>query len=409
MKIIYIHQYFKTYAEGGSSRSYYLAKALVQAGHEVEMITAHNAKKYRKAVIDGITVHYLPVFYDNKFGFWQRILAFLAFIVQAYRLAASIPNPGICYATSTPLTVGAIALALQWRKRVPFYFEVRDLWPLAPVQMGVVRNWLLKKLLFALERKIYQRAEKIIALSPGMVPYIAEQVDRSKIYVISNMADCSFFQHEPKNVRLAEQYGVSGKFVITYCGAIGEVNRLDYLLNAAGYLQANRCPEVHFLIAGKGKELEKLQRLAVQYNLHNVTFLGCLTKYKVRELMSITDAVYVSFARKPVLQTSSPNKFFDGLAAGKLCIVNTKGWMKDLIESEGCGVYADPLQPQRLMEKVMFYLRNRTALKQAQAKARQLAENHFSRELLTRRFIRMFTSEPIIQRPTRETQPVSVN
>jgi glycosyltransferase involved in cell wall biosynthesis len=149
--------------------------------------------------------------------------------------------------------------------------------------------------------------------------------------------------------------------------------------------------------------------MAVQYNLRNITFLGCLTKYKVRELMSITDAVYVSFARKPVLQTSSPNKFFDGLAAGKLCIVNTKGWMKDLIESEGCGVYADPLQPQRLMEKVTFYLRNQTALKQAQTKARQLAENHFSRELLTRRFIRMFTSEPTIQRPTKETQPVSAN
>jgi len=409
MKIIYIHQYFKTYAEGGSSRSYYLAKALVQAGHEVEMITAHNAKKYRKAEIDGITVHYLPVFYDNKFGFWQRIFAFLAFILRAYRLAASISNPSICYATSTPLTVGAIALALRWRKRRARAIALRDLWPLAPVQMGVIRNWPLQKLLFGLERKIYRRAEKIIALSPGMVPYIAEKVDRGKIYVISNMADCSFFQHEPKNTRVAEQYGVEGKFVITYCGAVGEVNRLDYLLNAAGYFQANRCTEVHFLIAGKGKELEKLQRLAVQYKLHNVSFLGCLTKYKVRELMSITDAVYVSFARKPVLQTSSPNKFFDGLAAGKLCIVNTKGWMKELVESEGCGVYADPLQPQRLLEKVGFYLRNRAALKQAQAKARQLAENHFSRELLTRRFIRMFTSEPTIQRPTKETQPVSAS
>lgn len=402
MKIIYVHQYFKTYDEGGSSRSYYLARALVQAGHEVDMITSHNAKRYRKAVIDGITVHYLPVFYDNKFGFWRRVFAFITFIVRAYRLAAGIRGVNVCYATSTPLTVGAIALALKWRKGIPFYFEVRDLWPLAPVQMGVIRNRLLQKLLFALERKIYRKAEKIIALSPGMVPYIAGKADRSKIYVISNMADCNFFRSEQKNSLIAEQYGVSGKFVISYCGAIGDVNRLDYLLNAAGYFQANGLNQVYFLIAGKGKELERLQQLAQKHKLRNVSFLGYLTKYKVRELLSITDAVYVSFDRKPVLQTGSPNKFFDGLAAGKLCIVNTKGWIKELIESEGCGFYADPLQPHRFLEKLVPYLRSRTALTQAQGRARQLAENHFSRELLTRRFIRMFTSEPSVQRPAKE-------
>ncbi len=406
MKIIYLHQYFKTYDEGGSSRSYYLARALVQAGHEVEMITAHNAKRYRKAVIDGITVHYLPVFYDNRFGFWQRIFAFITFVFRAYRLAARIPGATVCYATSTPLTVGAIALALKWWKHIPFYFEVRDLWPLAPVQMGAIRNRLLQKLLFALERKIYRKAEKVVALSPGMVPYIADRVERSKIYVISNMADCNFFRPEQKNALLADQYGVSSKFVISYCGAIGQVNRLDYLLNAAGYFQAKGVTGVHFLIAGKGKELDRLQKLVQKHKLMNVTFLGYLTKYKVRELLSITDAIYVSFDRKPVLQTGSPNKFFDGLAAGKLCIVNTKGWIKDMIEAEGCGFYADPLQPHQFLDKVIFYARNRGALQQAQVRARQLAENHYSRELLTRRFIRMFTSEPSVQRPAKEINPV---
>jgi glycosyltransferase involved in cell wall biosynthesis len=142
--------------------------------------------------------------------------------------------------------------------------------------------------------------------------------------------------------------------------------------------------------------------------LNNFHFLGYLSKYKVRELMSITDAVYVSFDQKPVLQTGSPNKFFDGLASGKLCIVNTKGWVKELIEGEKCGFYADPLRPQELLGKLSVYLNSRIALKQVQGRSRQLAENHFSRELLTRRFLRMFTSEPAVQRPAKEQQPVPV-
>jgi glycosyltransferase involved in cell wall biosynthesis len=222
------------------------------------------------------------------------------------------------------------------------------------------------------------------------------------------MADCGFFRPEPKNSYLADQYGVGDKFVITYCGAVGQVNRLDYLISAAGYFQARGCNQVAFLVAGKGKELARLQRLAQKHQLNNLSFLGYLSKYKVRELMSITDAVYVSFDQKPVLETGSPNKFFDGLAAGKLCIVNTKGWVKEQIEGESCGFYADPLRPQQLLAKLSPYLNSRTALKQAQTKARLLAENHFSRELLTRRFLRMFTSEPAVQRPAIEHQPAQV-
>ena len=113
MKIIYIHQYFKTYSDGGSSRSYYLAKALTDNGYEVEMITSHNEPFYKKVNIEGITVHYLPVYYDNAYGFIGRVRSFLNFVIKAYRLALSIKNAHLCYATSTPLTVGIIALLLK--------------------------------------------------------------------------------------------------------------------------------------------------------------------------------------------------------------------------------------------------------------------------------------------------------
>ena len=92
MKILYIHQYFKTPEEGGSIRSYYLAKGLVDAGHEVTMLTAHNNFRGVKA-IDGIKVHYLPVQYDNKLGFIQRIIAFWQFVRFAQKEALKLETP----------------------------------------------------------------------------------------------------------------------------------------------------------------------------------------------------------------------------------------------------------------------------------------------------------------------------
>ncbi|HTF80228.1 MAG TPA: glycosyltransferase, partial [Cytophagales bacterium] len=140
MKVVYLHQYFKTPQEGGAVRSYYLAKSLVDDGNEVEMITAHNAKEYEFKVVDGIRVHYLPVYYHNRLGFVGRVISFLKFMYMAYHKVTSIRNVDLCYATSTPLSIGWVALRLKSKHNIPYYFEVRDLWPEAPVQMGVLTN-----------------------------------------------------------------------------------------------------------------------------------------------------------------------------------------------------------------------------------------------------------------------------
>ena len=167
MKILYVHQYFKTPEEGGSIRSYYLAKGLVDAGHEVTMITAHNFS-YEVKKVDGIEVHYLPVSYDNSFGFFQRLWAFFQFVRLARREALALTKHDLAYVMTTPLTTGFIATYLKKELDLPYYFEVGDLWPEAPVQMEVIRNPWLKKWLYSLEKRFYFEADKVIALSPAM-------------------------------------------------------------------------------------------------------------------------------------------------------------------------------------------------------------------------------------------------
>jgi len=387
MKILYLHQYFKTPEEGGAIRSYHLSQALVKAGHEVELITSHNKKEYELKIVEGVKIHYLPVYYDNSLGAIARTFAFIKFSIQAYQKATTISEVQLCYATSTPLTVGIIALRLKKKKGIPYFFEVRDLWPEAPIQMGVIKNPIIKKFLHRFEKNIYKSADKIVALSPGIKEGIEKVVDNKQIVVIPNIADCEYFHPLENPIVLKEKFEVKDKFVVSYMGTLGMANKVEHLLAAAKECKELRINQVSFIVAGKGKELESL---ANKLKLDNLKFVGHLDKNGVKELLNITDAVYISFDSKPVLETTSPNKFFDAIASGKLCIVNSKGWIKELIEKERCGFYSDPNNPAEFFTKLSEFVTNRSKLLEHQQNSRKLAEKAFSKEALLPKFLELF-------------------
>lgn len=137
MKILLVHQHFNTPEKGGALRSYFLATALVEHGHEVVVITGRNQPDASAEVHKGIQIHYLPVPYDNAFGFYKRIRSFLTFIVLACKTAIAQQQVDRCYVMSTPLTVGLVGIWLKWRRKVPFIFEVGDLWPEAPINLAL--------------------------------------------------------------------------------------------------------------------------------------------------------------------------------------------------------------------------------------------------------------------------------
>ncbi|MBX9853581.1 MAG: glycosyltransferase family 4 protein [Cytophagaceae bacterium] len=397
MKILYLHQYFKTPADGGAIRSYYLAKGLVDRGYEVEMITSSNDKKDKTVTIEGITVHYLSVYYDNRLGFIGRSLSFLKFVKKAFKKAAAIKNVDLCYATSTPLTIGLIALKLKKQFNIPYYFEVRDLWPEAPIQMGAIKNRFIKNYLFGLERKIYENAQKVIALSPGIRDGIEKIIPNKPINILPNISDCAFFHPETKSDALEKKFNVKNKFVVSYFGAIGKVNHLEYFIDIIKKCQDQKLNRIHFLIAGKGSELSRIENLARSLKLNNVSFLGFLDKNGIKEILNVTDATYISFADKPILETNSPNKFFDGIAAGKLCIVNSKGWIMNMLEEKQCGFYADPYQPDDFIQKILPFTKDSSRLLLCQTNARKLAETYFSREVQVEKFARLFSNEEKLQ------------
>jgi len=387
LKIIYLHQYFKTPKEGGAIRSYYLARALVKAGHEVEMITSHNQQKYIHTHIEGISIHYLPVFYTNQLGFWARMKAFLKFFWQAYQKAKTFPDAEICYATSTPLSIGLLALLLKKRQGIKYIFEVRDLWPQAPIELGFIKGKLFIKFLYYLEKKIYQNAESIVALSPGIRQSISIKVPQKEVISIPNLADTEFFQ-------MTEQSNLSNdKFTILYTGTLGLANHLEYLLELAFYIQEKGDTHIQFQLMGEGARREHLIAQAKEMNLKNLHFIANGNKDSVKETLEMAQAVYISFGDAPVLQTNSPNKFFDGLAAGKLILTNTKGWIKELVESQECGLYASPKELESVYVELISFLKNPEKLSHYQKNARKLAEDRFSLEVNLPHFLGLFDTK----------------
>ncbi|MEQ9592318.1 MAG: glycosyltransferase family 4 protein [Cyclobacteriaceae bacterium] len=389
MKVLILHQHFKTPQPGGAIRSYYLARALVESGADVEVITAHD-KAYEKKVVEGIAVHYLRVPYRNSYGFIRRAWAFLQFLRKSVSKAGSIKNVDLCYAISVPLTVGLAAIRIKKRYGIPYYFEVGDLWPDAPIQMGFLRNPVLKTYLLKLERGIYGQSEGIVALSPSIKRTIEEKSPDARVALIPNMADTEFFQKVSKSQALETKYELNGKFVVSYIGAIGFANGLDYMLKCAEAARMAAAP-VHFFICGEGADFARLKVRTNRLALGNLTFLEFRDREGVRELLSVADAVFVCYKPFKILETGSPNKFFDGLAAGKLIVVNFGGWIKKEIEDHRCGINVDPHDAGDFVRKIRPFITDKMLLQNYQFNARTLAENKYSRNELSHAFCKFIT------------------
>jgi glycosyltransferase involved in cell wall biosynthesis len=385
VKVLILHQYFNTPESGGPLRSYYLAKALVDAGHTVAVITTHNGTDARKEIVEGVDVHYLPIPYNNRFGFFKRITSFLKFVFSIVQSAGQFKDYDVCYAISTPLTIGLAAIWIKWRYKIQYIFEVGDLWPEAPIQIGIIKNPILKIILYRLEKLIYKRSKSIVALSEPIRESIETKV-KKPVYVIPNMADTNFYKPSGKESALEQKFGVEGKFVLSYLGTFGLANGLERMLHCAREAQQQNLP-VHFLLCGDGAQYDSLHQHVGQLALKNVSIIPMQNRQGVQEVLNVTDAAFISYLPLPVLETGSPNKYFDALAAGKLIVVNFEGWIKNEIEAAQCGVFT---RREDFSKAIMPFLEDRNVLQKAQHAARVLAEQKYSRVRLSIKFSKLF-------------------
>lgn len=386
MNILYVHQYFVTPNEPGGTRSYWISQELIKRGHHVTVITSSKVKgeKVQHKNVDGIDVIYIYNPYSNYMGAVKRILSFIKFMFKAICVGRKQKNIDVVFATSTPLTVGGVAIALKWLKGWKYVFEVRDLWPEGLIQEGIT-NPIIVWGLRTLERMSYHKAEHVIALSPGMKEGVLKVGTKDgECSMIPNMSKPDkFYPHEPNQDIIKEFCIDMSKFNLIHFGAMGFDNHLEYIVEAAHLAQEQGYADLNFIFLGDGSTKPTMVELSKEYGLKNVQFLGNHNMAVVSEIVNCCDASIVSFQNIPILATNSPNKLFDSLSAGKPIIVNSAGWTKDLVEKECCGFYVHADYPQQLIDKINEVKDNKELLDAWGRKSRELSLTTFDKKILS--------------------------
>lgn len=388
MNILYIHQYFLTPQEPGGTRSYWLAQELIKKGHKVTMLTSSTkfAEEVRELNVDGIKVIYIKEDYDQNMNITRRLKAFLKFMYKSSKIGLKQENIDLVIATSTPLTIGIPALVLKWFKKKPFVFEVRDLWPEVPIQMGAIKNKWIIKVTRWLEKTIYRNSSHVIALSPGMQYGVLQYIPKEKTTMIPNMAKMDEFWPRQKSYELIDKLGLKkDSFKVVHFGSLGLANGAHTIVESAKLLNDN--DDVEFLFVGGGSTEKDMVKEVEKNQLKNVKFLGKFPMKDVSEIVNFSDISMISFLDLPILYTNSPNKLFDSLSAGKPIIVNSAGWTKDIAEKYNCGYYVNPNKPQELVDKILFLKNNPELVKEMGFNSRKLAETVYDKSILCKQFV----------------------
>ncbi|MFA5256668.1 MAG: glycosyltransferase family 4 protein [Opitutales bacterium] len=393
MHILYLHQYFQTPSKGvvgvAGTRSYEFAKRFVEAGHRVSMLTtctnppADAPNSWYETNEDGIEVHWLPLPYENQMGAIARVKAFLRFAFASSRKAHSI-KADVIYATSSPLTIALPAMYASKRNNIPFVFEVRDLWPEAPRQMGVLTNPILFRMAKWLELTAYRRAAHVVALSPGQkAGIVADGIPEQKVSMIPNSSDLDLFHPGRNGDHHRERLGLGSRFVLIYFGTMGQANGLSFVVETARVLMERGEKDIVFVLHGTGKTRKSLEELAAKYKLDNLVFSAPLAnKTDIADMAAMADVCMTIYKNVPILYTCSPNKMFDAFAAGKPVLTNMPGWLQSLVEDNKCGVFVEPDNVQMFADKAVALKNDRAALVAMGENSRLLAERRFARDNL---------------------------
>lgn len=402
MNILYFHQHFSTPKGSAGIRSYQMARALVQHGHKVTMVCGHYKgggsgldapfrKGKREGVIDGIRVVEFDILYANTDSFVKRTFLFFLFACRSVALVFT-EKYDIVFATSTPLTAGIPGIVARWIRGKKFVFEVRDLWPELPQAMGVITNPLVISLMSFLEWLTYHSAVRIIGLAPGIVSGIIRRgVPEKNVTFIPNGCDINLFSEKielwrPKDVKHED-------FLAVFTGTHGLANGLSAVLDAAKQLQQRHRDDIKIVLIGQGREKGTLKESALREGLDNVIFHDPVGKKYLAGLLASADLGLQILANVPAFYYgTSPNKFFDYLAAGLPVLCNYPGWVADMIHEEYCGLVVEPEDPIAFADALEYAADNCDTLLIMGKHASMLAGKSFDRNILADYFVQQLES-----------------
>lgn len=341
-----------------------LAETLRDHGHEVTVLTGlpnYPSGKifpgYRFAwkqveEIGGIQILRVPLFPDHSRSPLKRALNYISFALACAFIGPWIvPRVDVVYVIHPPVTVGLPAWILSKRLRVPFVYEIQDMWPETLSATGMVSNQRALGLVGWFAKWIYRRAAAIRVISPGFREnLIAKGVTPEKIHVVSNWVDADCYRPEQPDPVLAQETRLAGKFNVMFAGGMGLAQGLEYVLDAAALLKERR--DVQFVFVGDGAALESLQAKAKKQQLDNVLFLGRQPAETMSKFYALADVLLLHLRDDPLFRITIPHKTFAYMAVGKPVLAAVEGDAAEVVSRAGAGCACQPCSAWSIADAV---------------------------------------------------------
>jgi glycosyltransferase involved in cell wall biosynthesis len=389
MTIVYFYQYFTTPKGSYGTRVYEFTKNWVERGHKVIVVTSPYSKSDIRAtkfletqLIDGIILKIINVSIDNKHSFAKRIYSFLVYTFFSIFYALTL-KCDIIIASSGPITIGVPALIAKILRRKKFVFEVRDLWPEGPIELGVLKNKFVQKISYAFEKKCYESSSLVVTLSPGMKSNITDRFPKINAISVTNSANIKLFS-SPKEAIVHPH--LVGKKIAIYTGNIGMVNNSELLYRTAKKLRKEGRDDIVILLIGDGQQKEEIMKKSE--GLNTILFLDLMPKVELVNYIKNALVSIIPLSDTPMLSTSSPNKLFESMAASIPVIQTTNGWIKKMLQESQSGFTVSPTKEDELFDKLIFLADNEIEANEIGKRGFKFARLNFDKNMLSERMIK---------------------
>lgn len=410
MRILLIHQYFLEKGDGGGSRFNEMTRNWAESGHKITVLagmmhyaSSKKISRYKGKFIyadkdfypgvDIIRCHVSESYNTNFFG---RLWAYFSFVFSSIwaGLFCIKGKYDIILVTSPPLFVGITAYVLSVIKKLPFVFEIRDLWPESAIDTGVLRSKLIIRFAFWFERFIYKKAVMINVLTPAFREKLIndKKIPARKICFIPNAADFSLsekLEREFDTKQFRKDNELDGKFVITYVGAHGVANHLIQLVDAADQLQDTN---VLFLLIGAGMKKQELKDIVKRRNIRNIRFIDSVPKEEVFKYILASDMGTSVLKKVDTFKTIYSNKTFDYMSCKKPILLAIDGVSRQLIEDSDCGYYVEPENIEDIVNTIREVLKKPEKLIQLGLNGYNYSKMNFDRNLLSTEYLNKLES-----------------
>jgi colanic acid biosynthesis glycosyl transferase WcaI len=401
MKILFVSDNFPPERNASASRVYERARYWSQWGHEVTILTGapnfpdgrifagYRNHWYRVEEIDGIRVVRVKTFIAPNQGVVLRTIDFLSFMLAASAAGLIQKRPDVVAATSPQFFSAVAGRFIARSKRVPFVFELSDLWPAFIKAVGAMRESLALELLERLELSLYNTAAQVVALTNAFkLDLVARGVPTTKVTVIVNGVDLRRYSPTPRDTRLACELGLRDHFVVGYIGTHGMAHALERVLDAATLLED--APRIRFLFVGAGAARDGLVKLSLQKGLRNVIFVPSQPKEMMPAYWSLCDLALVHLKNSPEFSTVIPSKIFEAMAMGiPILLAAPEGEAAAIVRKAGAGIVLPAEQPSAIAERVREMVASPESVTSLATQARAAAAL-YSRERQAREMLQVF-------------------